>query len=218
MTKEKLVNGVTPRGMAMYANLVKTERFKDKDGTMKDTGKFSVTLRLDDKALEAFRKTVTDVWNKFTDTLDASELKRMKNAPNLGIKFLKDDTEVIKFSQRKTIKCRDGSTFDKSVAVIDAHKHKISPELADKLGNDSVIRVAYELAPFKNSTTVYGVTPRLLAVQVIDYKEYTPENQAVGMFGEEDGFEVDADPTDGFNEEAESTADEAETAEDGGEF
>ena len=204
MAKKVYTKGVTAIGEAYFANLHKTERFKKPDGSVEDTGKFSVMLKLAPKDAESLTAKLQAEWDKFEDTLDAAKRKQMEIEPNLGIKEYKEE-EYFKFGMKHEVKCKDGSTFLKTVAIFDAAKNNIFDSTAGGIGNGSKIRVAYSLNPFFMTKTNYGVSLRLEAVQVLDLKSVGGGDAESFGFDEEEGFVDEQDGAAVFTAEESGT-------------
>lgn len=186
MAKKEFTRGVTPQAECLFAHVKTTEKFKDaQSGQVKDTGKFSIMLKLEDKDKEAFLEQAQAEWDKFYDTIDEAKKKKMKIDPVLGLKEYKD-VEYIKFSLTKELKCKDGSVWDRHIAVLDSQRHSILNDIED-IGNGSIVRVAYELRPYFMSVTNFGVSVQFNAVQVIEMRAGNSDEALAAQFDVVDG-------------------------------
>lgn len=202
--KQKNTKGVTPVGEVLFAHVLKTEIIKEKD-----TGKFSIMLKLSEKEKKAFLDKINDEWEKFKDTLNG---KKLKYEPCFGLKEYKE-VEYFKFSSNETIKLKSGDILKRTVPIYDTKQQEISKRLSG-IGNGSKVRIAYELVPFYMSDKSYGISLRLSAVQIIDLVEFGTQTAESFGFGVEEGYVAD----EGVEEQEESLDTPEETDDEEGDF
>lgn len=191
MAKSKLLAITTEVGTFRYASLLQTEKFKQPDGSIKDTGKFTVQVRFTPEFTEKLKARILAEWEKFEETIEPAKRKKMKIEPNIGIKEDKDENEYFKFSMNHIIKCKDGSTFEKNVPIFDAKKNSIAKDLTS-IGNGTKGRIAFEVNPFMMTATNYGCSLRLSGVQITDLVEFGGQSADAFGFDEEEGFVAEA--------------------------
>lgn len=185
MAKQRNAKGVTPVGEALFAHLMKTEVIQQKD-----TGKFSIMLKLSEKDKKALLDKINAEWEKYKDTLDS---KKFKAEPSLGIKEY-NEVEYFKFTSNETIKLKSGELLKRTVPIFDAKQNEISKKIQG-IGNDSKIKVAYELVPFYMNDKNFGVSLRLSAIQVLALVEFGTQTADTFGFTEEEGFVADEEAT-----------------------
>jgi len=196
-----------------WACLNKEEEYKGKS-----TGKYSVrgtfaTIE-DTNELLADLEGLYDTYKKTNK--DLSELKPKRNSvPSFGESENVKTGEIgFKFSTSSTWK-KDGSP--KIVPVVDA---KGKP-YKGPIGNGSIGRICFTVAPKCVASDNYGVSLWLEAVQVLELKEYNAGDvdAAVFGFGVEEGFnaseEVEGNEENPFDNPSES---QGEAVKDAGDF
>lgn len=174
----------TPTGEALFAHVKSTEIILGKD-----TGKYTVMLKLKPADADALKEKIAAAWESFKKSDDCKGKKFGKTEPSLGIKEYKDE-EYFKFSTNKTIKCRNGETFENHVALFDAMGKSAGASIKE-IGNGSKIRVACDLIPFYMTKDIHGVSLRLKAIQIFDLKEYG-DAQSFGFEADEAGWTNEA--------------------------
>ncbi|WP_196599048.1 hypothetical protein [Pectinatus frisingensis] len=180
MAKRKLFKGKTGIGEVLFAHLLKPEEFKGVS-----TNKFSVMLKLSEKDKKKLLDQIDEEWNKFKES-DECPAKKFKYDYSNGLKEYKEE-EYFKFKMTHIIKCKDGTELEKSVPIFDAATKEISKTITG-VGNGSKAIVAFELSPFYMNDKNYGVSLRLLGIQILDMVEYG-SNSAAGLgFDKEDGY------------------------------
>ena len=179
MAKNKLTKGTTPIGEVLFAHLQKPEEYQGKS-----TNKFTIMLKLSEKAKAAFLKQIDAEWEKFKQSEEMKGKKCKYDYAN-GIKETKDG-EYFKFKMTHLIEWK-GETIEKHVPIYDASCKEISKTLTG-VGNGSKARVAYELSPFFMNDKNYGVSLRLTGVQILELVEYGSASAGSLGFGQEEGF------------------------------
>lgn len=186
MTKQIYAKGVTPLGTAMWSHLKTTEQFQGKD-----TNKYSISLALAPKDEQALLNVIAKEWQKFTESEEGQKHK-YKYDPVNGFKEGEDGRDnLFKFKMTANIKTKRGTTWERHVPVYDAGCKEISNDI-DELGNGSRVKVAYELVPFYMNDKNYGISLRLTAVQVLEFKDSNETAESFG-FGQEEGFHAETE-------------------------
>lgn len=176
----------TAAGTCIFANVFRTEHFKDpKSNQLKDTGEFTIQVHFNEKDADALRDVIQKEWDKFKETLTPAQQKSAKE-PNFKEREYQD-VSYFKFTLPSVIKCQDGSEWKRTVAIFDAKKNDIFKDI-EGIGNGSKVRIACELSPFFMSKANYGVSLRLVAIQVIDLKAFGNESAEAFGFDSEDGY------------------------------
>lgn len=198
--KPNYKRGVTPIGEALFAHLKATEVILDKD-----TGKYTLMLKLKEADKAALLKDIEAEWKAFKAS---DEMKGKKTASDWsnGIKEYKDEG-YFKFSANAEIKTKRGDTFENKVPVFDSMQQNISDKIKE-LGNGSLVRVAYELVPFYMSNKIHGISLRLRAVQLHKYVEAGGSAESFGFEQDDSGFALPEDESAPF----------MDSSEDGGDF
>jgi hypothetical protein len=131
-----------------------------------------------------------DKVRKWTDYLPVEEEKDRDTGEPTG-------EYVVKMKQAAFIKGKDGNPIALSVPVYDSAK---PPQLTKglKIGRGSVVRSTVQIVPFTSpGGKSYGVTLRLIGVQVVKLVEWTGGRDAdsLGFKGDDDGFVADNEPS-----------------------
>ena len=147
--------GVTPRGKAKWC----------KRDTPDDYGKFSVNLYLSDEDTEAFKTMLEDMRKAGADLVDDNG----KKISGLADVYKEDADGNVFF----TFKVDASKVETGKITIVDKFG-KGDNDFNKKIGNDSVIKVKYMAKPYyMASTKQVGVSLRLMAIQVIELKEYS---------------------------------------------
>ena len=190
MAKQQYKKGVTPVGEALFAHVLKTEIIK-KDGQEKDTGRYSILLKLKEVDKKALLKSINEEWEKFKENLSG---KKFKYDISNGIKEYNEE-EYFKFSMNETIKLKTGETKHRTVPLFDASCKDISKRVTN-LGNGSQVRIAYDLVPFYMSDKNYGVSLRLTGIQIIKLVEFNAQTAENLGFEKTEGYVADDETVD----------------------
>ncbi len=180
MSQNKYI--VTPKGEFMWAHITKP------DFTFKTEGQYHVKLKL--KGEEA--QTLKDVCDKTHNTWKNRCLEKKpqgKWKEYLPYKEVMDQegmTTGVEFHfkmKASGINSKTGDKFTQRPFIVGPDK---TPFPKDTLvGNGSVGKVAYEIAPYEFGSTL-GVQLRLKMVQVLQLEEYG--NPGTDVFEEEEGY------------------------------
>ena len=179
----KIVRYVSPKGIAMYPWVLTADTAFVKEGV------YHIQLECpqdDPKTTELVEK-LTVILDKEHDALSKEKKKKLNKIP-----FFEESEDgkhlVFKFKQNKIIKRKDGTTSEVKIPLFDAKGKPITKEI--KLGNGSVCRISFTVAPYYNATNKgVGLSLRLVAVQVIELVEYSAGNAESYGFDEEEGNE-----------------------------
>lgn len=186
MAKNKYTKGTTPIGEAYFASLFKTETFTQ-NGVTKDTGKYSLMLKMRPEDMDELKVRIDDEWNSYKNTLEG---KKCIGDPSNGIKEYKEE-EYFKFLCPSEIRCKDGNVIKLTVPVFDSELKEISKKI-NGIGNGSKVVVAYEFHPYYISSKTFGVSLRLTGVQIVELAEFGAQSGSGLGFGKiENGFAAD---------------------------
>jgi hypothetical protein len=174
----------TPKGVARWPKVNKPDTKFDENGV------YSVDLILDGKDAETLIKQITEVRDAGYKEICAKEKKaKLKLAPMpFKAEEADDGTEtgrtIFKFKLKAKGKSRDGSMYERKVALFDS---KGAPSKAEIWGG-STIKVAFEPRAWFVAVHGVGVALQLKAVQVIELvSKGSGDSQSFG-FGKEDGY------------------------------
>lgn len=179
-------------------------------------GVYTVSILIPKKEGEALLKVFQDIkkqqyktFGKGSTAQDITRLKPFvvveKNEDGEIVKEIPDveGRYVLKASEKATVKCKNGTVFNKKIGIFDA---KGKPCREVMLGEGSIVRLAIEAAGYTVAGKT-GLSVNLKAVQVIEYKEYGSEATFTTYgFEEEEGFESEEET------EKETTVEEDEEA------
>lgn len=202
---KKFKQVVSPKGKAFWARLRVEEEYKGKP-----TGKYSIIVQFSQEDTNKLLKIIEAEYNSLKKTAECFKGARPArgSAPNLGTKEDKEGNTVFKFTTKSTIENKKtGETLKKVVPVFDAKGRPIDVNI----GNESVVRIAFSIAPKCVDSKNYGTSLWLDAVKVIDLVEYGGNQDAAAFgFEEEEGFSAEETSFDDEEEAEESEGDEQE--------
>ena len=179
MTQTKRTQNTTPRGEALWAHTLVTEKF---DG--KDTGKFSIQIKLNKAETEALQALHEKEVERAKED-PAFKGKKWLTEPNLGVKEEKNGDLTFKFATKAETNTRAGEVIKKVIPVFDA----AGKPYKGPIGNGSIIKVRYTIAPYWMTKANNGVTLYLEAIQVLELVEYGGNRNASAYgFEAEEGF------------------------------
>jgi hypothetical protein len=178
MANEKKVykQVVTPKGEALFAHLDKPEVYEGNE-----IG-YTITLKLPEKETKDLIAKIDAELEKAKEEMVLKAGQKWSAEPFCGYREDNRGDIIFKFKAAAHIKLKTGEMVERNVPVFDALGHKMDDKA---IGNGSIIRVAFQMIPFWVSKAVNGVSLRLVAVQVIEKKDYA------GKSADEYGFEVE---------------------------
>ena len=186
----------TPAGPAAWIKV------HEPDTRYKDGGEFAVDLFLSPKdakeTLAIYDKVVADTvkeeGGKPTKDVQYQVVSTIKPGED-GIPYLEklastgfhpDPTWYrLKFKVDHKVKPKKGNEFENRVAVLDGNNHPMPFDPEDKLGNGSIIKVAYQPYGWCMSGKT-GCKMRLRGIQVIDKKSYSDSGVAFDSVTDEE--------------------------------
>lgn len=195
MQKQNTVRITSPQGIAVYPKLEKPDTKFDANGV------FSVDLDLSGSEAQQLIVQLTKIADAaYANECKAKGKKSLKRA-DFPWKEVEDGKTRFKFK----LKAKGGTgekQWDQKPALFDA---KGNPVKELNIGSGSVIKVAFDVAPYFTAMVGHGLSLRLRAVQVIELRQYIAGDNFDAF-----GFKA----TDGFIKEQETAAafeDNAET-------
>lgn len=178
---------VTPQGIAEYPHI------EEPDTKFDEEGLYHVNLILDKEQASPIVETMSQILNTFiaTDT-------KVKEAKSRGKQFiiqdffedLDGDDIRLKFKQKATYTRKsDGKIIQVKIPVFDS---KGVPVQDTKIGGGSTIRVCFTANPYyMPATKSVGLSLRLVAVKLIELKEWGSNTaEAYGFGEEEEGYQA----------------------------
>lgn len=180
--KRMFVNGVTPKGKAMYPFLRRVEEYEGKE-----LG-YSIQIILSPEDTKAFKNHLMSEFEKAKSSYDLKPGKKWSAEPTMGMHEREDGTVCFKFKCKHQFTDRAGEVVKRTVPVVDAKGHPIK---ADTLGNGSIIRISYSIAPYWMSNNQNGLSLYLRGVQVLKYVPYGGNDAtSLGFSIDEDGYDA----------------------------
>jgi len=192
----------TMKGEAFWAYIFAPDTKFNPDGD------FKLKFRAKgDAAVKLQEKVDTLLKESLEKAKEANKGKKIKQADAPYHEVYNDNDEPtgeleFTFKQKAVIPTKNGP-MKKRVMVVDAKGNLITEHL--KVGNGSVVKVAYDPNLYFTPTAGAGVSLRLTGVQIIELKEYEGGN-SLG-FGEEEGYEH-KDNNNGSNDATDEDEDE----------
>ena len=204
MTNNKLQSIVTPKGSALYANVVTPSTKFNADGV------FDVTIIIP-------AKESSDFQSKLDDYYDQACEKAKKDNPDKKIKQIHTPYEIdeatgdlkVKFKNSAQYKSRaDGSIIKRKIVLFDA-KGKPIIDKSIRVGNGSSIKVSGYVVPYYTAAIGAGISLKLQAVQILDLVEGGSSAGTYG-FDAEEGFSYEANDCEETEAEVATTDDDEE--------
>ena len=203
-------------GVFSWAHLVEAEEFNGKS-----TGKLSLTIQPSLKDAQELLQKAQEVFDDFKAS--SSYAKRKLDKPFLGVHEDNNGDLICKFVMNKFITTKAGKKLEKKCPVFDGQGKPVPKKVMQTIGNGSTGIIAYQLYPFINNANIYGVSMRMLGVQLLKYVPYGEQDaSSLGFAKHDDAFsnadvpEDDSDTTDDAlaeeeNEEEDIPFDEGES-------
>jgi hypothetical protein len=158
---------VSPVGLAKFPYLVKPDTKFD------DRGMFKVDLIISPKEASQIKSVATKLATDFKKNDVEGNPSRKKWGLHLPLlEDIDQDGEetgmmVARFKQAAVIRTRDGRDIQKSVLLFDSQGNRCEDDINPYSGTK--MSVAYSMRAYSNPTgKTYGVTFRLIAVQIIE--------------------------------------------------
>lgn len=175
MAKTKI--HTTPKGVIYYPHLRTPEVFEGEE-----VG-FTAKIMFD---AETTNKFFAHLEAALEEAEAAFPGKSFKNA-SLGSSEDKDGNTMFKFKANTSFKTKAGDTIHRTIPIYDSNGKPLD-EKAD-IGTGSIVRIAYSIYPYWKSAKTNGLSLRLEAVQVIEYKPpYSRDAAGFGFEVEEGGY------------------------------
>jgi hypothetical protein len=161
------------------------------DTTYKAEGQFHIKVLLNGSEAEDMQKIVDTAhseWKKKCQQKSAKKWQEyMPYKVSLDEEGMEEGTEFHFKLKASGTNGRTGETFTQRPVVVGPKNEPILGSI--KVGNGSIGRVAYEVAPYEHGTSL-GVQLRLRMVQVLKLVEYVPSGNADDVFDVEEDYEV----------------------------
>ena len=200
---------VTPKGEFKWPHIMVA------DTTYKAEGQFHIKVLLTGSDAEDMQEIVDNAHNEWKERCRQKSAKKwqeyMPYKVSLDEEGMEEGTEFHFKLKASGTNSRTGQTFTQRVVVVGPKNEPLPSTI--KVGNGSVGRVAYEIAPYEHGPSL-GVQLRLRMVQVLKLVEYIPSGNADDVFDVEEDYEiVQEEPTSVKIEEGEAfETDEEEKA------
>ena len=172
--------GVTPVGTVRFSHLLHEEMYNGLS-----TNQYTLMLALEPEDEQKLLEQINQEWERF---VKENPERSYPYAFSNGFKSYHDQN-YFKFRMSAHILTKRGD-WDRTVPIFDSALNNISQQLITsnkELGNGSKVKVSYELLPFYKSEKNYGISLRLLSVQVLEFHEYTMSGESFG-FSKEEGY------------------------------
>lgn len=204
---------VTPPGTAVWPNLTTPNTKFKEEGVYETKLKFSP----DDEGLMI--EDLTAIYDQgYIDACKEQKKKQLKkidfpwkpetdaegNESGFMLFNIKHDASGI---SKKT-----GKRWTWKPSIFDAVGKSLADNTELSIGGGSTLKVSFEARPFYVPATGYGISLRLVAVQILDLKSYAGRDAASCGFGAEEGYIAGqaAKDTAGDKEAADGDGDQAE--------
>ncbi len=196
---------VTPKGEFRWPHIMVA------DTTYKAEGQFHIKVLLSGTEAEDMQEIVDTAhadWKKKCQQKSAKKWQEyMPYKVSLDDDGMEEGTEFHFKLKASGTNGRTGQTFTQRPVVVGPKNEPLPSTI--KVGNGSIGKVAYEIAPYEHGTSL-GIQLRLRMVQVLKLVEYVASGNADDVFDVEEEYEV-------IVEEGNSQTEEGQAFEDDGE-
>ena len=196
---------VTPKGEFRWAHITVP------DTTYKAEGQYHVKVLLSGSEAEEMQKIVDDAHGEWKKRCQQKSAKKWQEYLPYKVSLDEDGMEEgIEFHfklKASGTNSKTGQTFTQRPVVVGPNREPLPSTL--KVGNGSIGKVAYEIAPYEHGTSL-GVQLRLRMVQVLKLIEYVANGNAGDVFEVEEGYEVVVEEGNNSTEEGDAFKDEEE--------
>lgn len=194
MTKAKQPTLVSPVAVAAWP------RLNEPDVKFKPEGEFRVQIVLNPERSPEHAKFLSDLEARYEEAYkeECAEQKKakLKRVP-LSIKPETDKegnetgtgNVLVKFGMKHIIKTKTGETFANRPTLADSQGRNVSPAKC-RVGGGSMIRVAFQPNPFYTAGLGFGMSLRMVGVQIIKLVEPNGGGAKFDAYegGDDDGF------------------------------
>ena len=170
----------TMTGTVLFSHIKQTEEILGKD-----TGKYTLCVAFDDEDIEKLNKVAMDEFIKATEDDFAGKKFKKGIDPVVGEKEY-NGQRYLRFSTGASYQTKTGRNFVVTVPIFDAVKNTITNNVGE-LGHGSKVRINYTIIPYYMTANNFGVTLRLGAIQLLDYKPLGEQSADDFGFGTVEG-------------------------------
>lgn len=176
---------VTPKGEFRWPHIMTA------DTTYKVEGQYHIKVLLTGTEAEEMQKLVDTAHAEWKTKCQQKSAKKWQEflpyKVTLDDEGMEEGTEFHFKLKASGTNSRSGETFTQRPIVVGPKNEPIATTV--KVGNGSIGRVAYEIAPYEHGTSL-GVQLRLRMVQVLKLVEYIASGNAEDVFDVDEEYEV----------------------------
>lgn len=196
---------VTPKGELLWAHLTTP------DTTFKAEGQYHVKLILRGEQADELKSSIDQAHAAWKSSNSGKSFKEyMPYQPNKDKDGVEDGMQFHFKMKASGTNSKTGEKYTQKPIIVGPDKRPVPSTV--KIGNGSVAKIAYELAPYAQMSSL-GVQLRLRGVQVLKLIEYLEEGG--DFFDEEEGYELNLNES---TEETEDSFEEEEEEHESGDF
>lgn len=209
---------VSPRGVAVWP------RLNEPDFKFKEEGEFSCRTKFDpaNADYQAFKAKLEAIRDEAFAKFCSENPKKKKTAKVVPVyrDELDDEgdetgMEIINFKMKhKVTSKKNGKTYKLKPTIMNAKRVLLDP--APQVGGGSTVRVSFEVFPYFNEKDKeFGLSFRLIAVQIIELVEFGSRNNDRNDFDDEEGYEGEGSGSSDDDDDSDDDSDDGDEAEDG---
>jgi len=177
---------VTPIGNVQYAWVKNEEIVHTSDGKSISTGKYSITVGFTDDESKQFHEAIDKVWADFLE--ENGQDKEFKlSSYNSPTKTINDKTYFV-FKKNVSITSKETDQPVKLYVPIFDSSNKNCTKKVGSIGRDSQVRIAFSYYPFYMTSSNYGVSLRLHAIQIVKLVPIVSRGEKYGFDVIQNGF------------------------------
>lgn len=217
-TRQKNPGITTPKGTAVYPHLHAPDTKFDAKGVYK------VGIKLSADDAQVVIDAINEVMPRAQELLDEAKAKekaknKLKDYSLSDEPWSEDEEGNITFNTKMAARVtskKDGKTYDLKPKLFDAKGNPI--KFGTRIGGGSLVRLRIEFIPYFNAASKSaGVSLRLVAVQVIELRQFSANADTFGFDAEEDGFDFTEGGAEMFADESGESAESDSSGDDDGE-
>lgn len=163
---------ISPKGSALFSCIRKPNMFNN------NLIGYTIKLKITDQQLISFRQ---ELQNLIDEVKELPEFKDKDfSTPLLPISCEKDGSHTIKFKSKSEY-VSNGETKQRRIKVFDAKTNLIDNE--EEIPTGSIVKIAYTPNIFYSHTSLYGISLRINAIQIIKKGLYGAKIKKAKDFG-----------------------------------
>jgi len=179
-------NLVTPVSTVQYAFVKNEEIIHHTDGKVTPTGKYSITVSLNENDTQAFIEAIDKEWNEFLEKNGSGKEYNLSHY-SMPTKVIDGKTYFVFRKNVSAVSKETNQPVKLYVPLFDSENKNCTKKIAS-IGRDSQVRISYSFFPFYMNANNYGVSLRLQAIQIVKLVPIASNGNKYGFGVVADGY------------------------------